>query len=123
MAEIARCESKFRQFDSDGLPLRGGWGGGMIGVFQIYESVHSKAAQSLGFDIATLEGNLGYAQHLYATQGTAPWNSAKSCWEKTQITKNDRVADADIEELQEKIKTLKKLVAELQKLLAEKNVV
>jgi hypothetical protein len=73
MIEIARCESKFRQFTDSGNVLRGGAGGGMIGVFQFYEAIHEMPARALGFDLATLEGNLGYARHLYSTSGTRPW--------------------------------------------------
>lgn len=73
MIEIARCESKFRQFTDSGAVLRGGGSGGMVGVFQFYEAIHAAAALALGFDIATLEGNLGYARHLYTQSGTRPW--------------------------------------------------
>jgi hypothetical protein len=133
MIAIAQCESKFKQFGGDGSALYGGWGGGMIGVYQIFERVHDTAATSLGFDISTLEGNLGYAKHLYTLQGTTPWNSSKSCWqnavlktettEKTEKTvksekKNTKVLKE--RELKKKIAELSKLVAQLQKLLAEK---
>jgi uncharacterized membrane protein YdfJ with MMPL/SSD domain len=73
MIEIAQCESKFRQFTDAGTVLRGGASGGMIGIFQFFESVHSKGALTLGFDLDTVEGNLGYARHLYNQSGTAPW--------------------------------------------------
>jgi len=119
MVEIARCESKFRQFSDDGTPLRGGWGGGMVGVFQIYESVHAKSAETLGFDLQTLEGNLGYAKHLFKAEGTSPWNSAKSCWGET-VTAKQKSSQPDKAELQKKIKELKKLVVKLQKLLEQK---
>lgn len=85
MAEIARCESKFRQFTDSGNVLRGGVDGGMIGVFQFFEAVHANAALGLGFDLATLEGNLGYARHLYVQQGTTPWDSAAACWQVSSI--------------------------------------
>ena len=76
MIEIARCESKFRQFTDSGTVLRGGGSGGMIGVFQFFESIHSTPAKILGFDLATLDGNLAYAKHVYTTEGTVPWNPA-----------------------------------------------
>lgn len=122
MRQIAKCESNFRQFNSDGTPLRGGWGGGMIGVFQFHERIHSAAAHALGYDLATLEGNLGYAQHVYQTSGTAPWNSAKSCWEHAEVplTIKKNNSKASLEELELKLATLQKLVVQLQKLLAEK---
>lgn len=75
MIEIARCESKFRQFTDSGSVLRGGGSGGMIGIFQFYEIVHAQAALVLGFDITTVEGNIGYARHLYEQSGTKPWAS------------------------------------------------
>ncbi len=118
MIAIAQCESKFRQFGSDGLPLRGGWGGGMVGVFQIYERVHDTAAKALGHDITTLGGNLAYAKHLYMMQGTDPWNSARSCWGKQAAAQ--AASDTDVKALEEKIKTLQKLVVQLQELLEKK---
>ncbi len=75
MIEIARCESKFRQFTDSGSVLRGGGGMGMVGIFQFYEAIHKKAARDLGFDIDTVEGNLGYARHLYTQSGSTPWIS------------------------------------------------
>ncbi len=81
MIEIARCESKFRQYADSGNVLRGGYGNNMVGVFQFNSLVHSKAAAALGFDIETLVGNIGYAKHIYATQGTDPWVSSFSCWQ------------------------------------------
>jgi hypothetical protein len=113
MFEIARCESNFRQFTDAGNVLRGGSGGGMVGVFQFFESIHSAPAKALGFDIKTLEGNIGYAKHLHTTQGTTPWNSAKACWD-VPITKPTTPTRA---ELEEKIKSLKAQIALLQKQL------
>jgi hypothetical protein len=79
MIAIARCESRFRQVDSSGALLDGG-SGGMVGIFQINSAVHTVFAQSLGFDIATVKGNLEYARYLYDREGTVPWNSSASCW-------------------------------------------
>jgi hypothetical protein len=116
MAEIARCESKFRQFTDSGSVLRGGAGGEMVGVFQFYERIHAAGAAALGFDLATLEGNLGYAKHLYETEGTTPWNSARYCWEHAAETTSPNRA-----ELLAKIKELTLLIQELQtKLRAQK---
>ena len=75
MIEVAKCESKFRQFTDAGNVLRGGSGGMMVGVFQFFESVHTTAAKKLGFDLLTVEGNIGYAKHVYAQSGTTPWAS------------------------------------------------
>ena len=82
MIDIARCESKFRQYTDAGNPLRGGAGGTMIGVFQISEGVHADYAKSLGMDIYTLDGNLAYAKKLYKEEGTQPWISSFPCWGK-----------------------------------------
>lgn len=80
MVEIARCESKFRQYSSSGKPLYGGYGGKMVGVFQVYTDIHASYAASLGMDITTLEGNLAYAKYLYDREGTKPWLSSFPCW-------------------------------------------
>ena len=80
MIEIARCESGFRQYQADGSPLWGGLGNGMVGVFQVYKQIHAHQARSLGYDLRTLAGNLGYARYLYELQGTSPWNSSAQCW-------------------------------------------
>lgn len=82
MIEIARCESKFRQFTDSGNPLYGGYGAGMVGVFQIYEDVHGAFAKEKGMDIETLEGNLAYGKYLYEREGTQPWMSSFPCWGK-----------------------------------------
>jgi hypothetical protein len=79
MIEIARCESRFRQYDASGAPLDGG-AGSMIGIFQINAPVHASFAKSIGMDIYTAAGNLAYAQHLYAKEGTNPWLSSITCW-------------------------------------------
>ncbi len=125
MAEIARCESEFRQFNDSGTPLRGGIGGGMIGVFQFYERIHSAAAKNLGFDLATLEGNLGYAKHVYSLQGTEPWNSSHACWKDALLKKpaaksNTSLSTSERKALLKRIEELTALVIELQKLLIQK---
>ncbi len=79
MIPIAKCESGFRQFDSNQQPLHGGTGT-MIGVFQIGEEYHRTTAQSLGLNIDTLSGNMAYARYLYERDGTDPWLSSFQCW-------------------------------------------
>lgn len=120
MIEIARCESKFRQFNADGTPLRGGWKGQMVGVFQFFESVHGSGATKLGFDITTLEGNLDYAKHVYTQQGTTPWNSAKACWGNAVSSVKAPLDAKNVAALKAQVKTLQKLVAQLQELLEKK---
>lgn len=85
MAEIARCESRFRQFTDSGKPLDGG-AGGMIGLFQVHAAVHAKYAKSIGMDIYTVDGNLAYARKLYTEEGTDPWLSSFSCWHNASQT-------------------------------------
>ena len=107
MIAIARCESNFRQFTDSGLPFRGGAGGEMVGVFQFYEQFHTAAAKALGFDLNTLEGNIGYAKHVYAQEGTTPWSA---CVPVTPV-----LVDA---QTTLKIELLTKLIGLLQQLLA-----
>ncbi len=114
MIEIARCESKFTQHNADGTVLRGGWGKGMVGVFQFYESVHKSAALALGFDLSTLEGNLKYAEYVYTMSGTTPWNSSKGCWGSVILPDvTPKSPTADLVELQAKVEALMKVVDEL----------
>ena len=79
MVAIANCESGFREFNALGNPLNGG-SGGMIGIFQISQSVHATLARSMGMDIYTVAGNMAYAKYLYQKAGTGPWLSSFACW-------------------------------------------
>jgi hypothetical protein len=106
MIEIARCESNFRQFTDGGTVFRGGVGGGMIGVFQFYEAIHKTPALARGFDLATLEGNIGYAQHVYKQSGTQPWSAC--------IPATISLSEA---QLKLKIELLKQVVVLLKQLL------
>jgi len=106
MVDIARCESNFRQFTDAGKPFRGGADGGMIGVFQFNERVHTVEATALGFDLATLEGNLGYAKHIYDAEGATPWASC----EPAPVTNLDAQTTL-------KIELMTKLIGLLQELL------
>ena len=82
MIEIARCESTFRQLDSDGEIHRGKVNQSDVGVMQINEYYHLNTAEKKDIDIYTIEGNMAYARYLYEKQGTQPWNSSKACWGK-----------------------------------------
>lgn len=106
MIEIAQCESNFRQFTDSGKVFYGGAGGGMVGVFQFYESIHAGPAAQLGFDLDTLDGNIGYAKHVYEKQGTAPW---RACVPATSVTLDPQT--------KLKIEIMKKLIGLLQQLL------
>lgn len=84
LAEVARCESEFRQFNSDGSVLRGDYNKADVGVMQINEKYHLGTAQKLGLNLHTLEGNMAYARYLYEKEGTKPWNYSSACWGKTR---------------------------------------
>ena len=85
MIDIARCESRFRQFDSAGSVLKNPTSTAM-GAFQIMASIHAKNAENLlGASIYDLEGNAAYARYLYEKNGTRDWNASKHCWGKSQI--------------------------------------
>ena len=84
MAAIAKCESQFRHSGKDGTILKNPTSTA-VGTFQIMASIHQKpAAEHLGLDITTIEGNAAYARHLYEKSGTKPWNASKACWGKTK---------------------------------------
>jgi hypothetical protein len=76
MISIARCESGFRQFNADGSVLKAS--GRYLGIFQIDERIHTEKALGMGFDIKTVEGNIGYARHLHSVSGTNPWKGCIS---------------------------------------------
>ena len=82
LAEIARCESTFRQLDSKGEVLRGKINKSDIGVMQINLFYHEDSADKMELDLESLEGNLAYAKHLYEKEGTVPWASSAPCWNK-----------------------------------------
>jgi len=84
MIDVARCESQFRQHDSNGNVLRGIANSQDVGVMQINEKYHAATALKLGIDIYSLEGNLAYGRYLYETQGTRPWTYSSTCWSKTR---------------------------------------
>ena len=86
LAEIARCESTFRQIDKDGKVLRGVVNKSDIGIMQVNLYYHGAKAQDLGFDLETVNGNLAYAKYLYDKEGVTPWNSsAKCCMEGSRL--------------------------------------
>lgn len=80
LAEIARCESTYRQLDKDGQVLRGKVNSADVGVMQINEAYHKETATDMGLNLEDFEDNLSYAQYLYEKQGTQPWKSSKPCW-------------------------------------------
>lgn len=80
MIEVARCESGFRHFNSDGSVLKGNVNRADIGVMQINEMYHGDRAKELGIDIYTRQGNLEYAMYLYRNEGLRPWSASRFCW-------------------------------------------
>ncbi len=82
MIQVARCESHFRQLDSDGEIHRGVVNNADVCVMQINEFYHLDQAQKKNYNIYTLEGNVAYARDLYEREGTQPWSSSKPCWGK-----------------------------------------
>jgi len=87
LVDVARCESNFSQFDKDGNIVRGIVNKDDVGVMQINEKIHGPMAAKLGFDLHTVEGNIAYAKHLYAEQGTAPWVYSSKCWAGQDLAK------------------------------------
>lgn len=88
MAEIASCESHFRQFAKDGSVLRGRVNNLDVGLFQINEYYHLERAKKLGYDIYSVEGNMAYAKLLFNEEGPTPWSSSSPCWSKTTAYKD-----------------------------------
>jgi hypothetical protein len=84
LAEIARCESTFRHFGTNGKALRGKVNSDDIGVMQINDLYHYDRALKMGINIYTVDGNLQYAKYLYDKQGTAPWISSSKCWQTSE---------------------------------------
>lgn len=82
LVDVARCESHFRQYDTDGESLRGKANSADIGLMQINEYYHAEKAKKMGLDIHTVEGNLAYAKYLYDKEGAQPWKSSSKCWAK-----------------------------------------
>lgn len=85
LVDVARCESRFRQFDKNGRVLRGEVNKSDIGVMQINEYYHGEKAKELGLDIYTIEGNLSYARFLYDREGLTPWLSSSKCWKGNEL--------------------------------------
>lgn len=82
LAEIARCESRFRHLGANGRVIRGELSYEDVGVMQINEFYHEERAEKLGLNLHTLDGNLAYAKWLYGKEGVTPWLSSSRCWQK-----------------------------------------
>lgn len=90
--QIARCESGLAQLHPDGKVVYGGYKNAMVGLMQINTLVHTQRARLLGYDIETLNGNIGYAKYLYRHQGARTWKDSKHCW-KNLVEDDDGVVD------------------------------
>lgn len=86
LKRICSCESTGRpdqepqQFDSEGEVIKGKINPLDTGACQINLKYHGEAAKTLGYDLFSRDGNLGYANHLYTKQGSQPWDWSKGCW-------------------------------------------
>ena len=90
MANIAKCESQYRQFNSNGEILKGKKNSYDRGVMQINVLYHSDKADELGLAINTIEDNVSFARYLYEKYGAKPWIASSACWAKfspTEIAK------------------------------------
>lgn len=79
--KIAWCESRNRQYDGNGRPLRGE-NYYDVGKYQINIKIWGEEAKKLGHDIFTEEGNEAMALELYRRHDTEPWVWSRSCWDK-----------------------------------------
>jgi len=82
LADIAKCESRFRHLNSSGIVLKGEKNSHDRGVMQINLLYHAKTAEKLGLDILNLDDNVRYARYLYEKKGAKPWMSSSACWAK-----------------------------------------
>lgn len=82
LAEVARCESTFTQFNKNGKVMRGIENPADVGLMQINEYYHVETAKKLGYNIYSVEGNLAYGKYLYDKKGTSPWSASSPCWGK-----------------------------------------
>lgn len=89
LVPICTCESgqgsgKPQQYDLvTGGVLHGKQNYNDIGMCQINtqpENGHLVASLKKGWDIYTEDGNIRYANWLYAHEGSTPWNWSKGCW-------------------------------------------
>lgn len=79
---IAQCESGGNQFKNGQVLIHVNNNGTYDqGKYQI-NSIHNAAASKLGFNLATEEGNTGFAKWMYANLGTGDWYSSEKCWKK-----------------------------------------
>lgn len=83
MDRIAQCESGGKQFGKHGQVIININTNGTYdqGKYQI-NSIHNGTATNLGYNLATEEGNEGFAYWMYENLGTRDWYSSEKCWRK-----------------------------------------
>lgn len=79
LMRVAYCESRYRQFDTNTLPLKGEIDKNDTGFMQVNKKYHLEEAQELGYDLDTAYGNIMFAKWLYNKQGIQPWSASKEC--------------------------------------------
>ena len=82
LADIAKCESRFRHLNKNGTVLKGDQNSYDRGVMQINILYHAKTLERLELDVQDLDDNVRYARYLYEKEGAKPWMSASACWAK-----------------------------------------
>jgi len=82
LAEIAKCESRYRHLNKSGAVLKGDRNSFDRGVMQINILYHAKTLERLELDVHNLDDNVRYARYLYEKEGAKPWMSSSACWAK-----------------------------------------
>jgi len=82
LADIAKCESRFRHLNKSGTVLKGDQNSYDRGVMQINILYHAKTLERLELDVHNLDDNVRYARYLYEKEGAKPWMSSSACWAK-----------------------------------------
>lgn len=83
---VCNCESmgnpniEAQQYRADGSVIEGP--GANFGMCQINATAHAERAKALGIDFMSREGNIEFAELLYAESGYKPWYPwSGHCWE------------------------------------------
>lgn len=82
LMEITYCESHWTHWAKNGDVLQGIVNHKDRGFGQINSYYHKEAADKLGYDLETAEGNILYTRWLYDKEGSQPWSASRKCWDK-----------------------------------------
>jgi hypothetical protein len=82
LSKIAKAESGWKHYDSNGNVLVGKINPNDIGIFQINKKFHLEKAKEMGLDIYLPLDNIKFAIYLYSNEGTKPWSWSKKNWSK-----------------------------------------